>query len=72
MRDPFEAALKPAKNPTILIADDDPSMRFLLALELRNTIVGAEVLQAIDGADAVELAFGTTHTSPCSMSACPV
>lgn len=59
VRDALGGALEPAKNLTILIADDDPSMRFLLALELRNTIVGAEVLQAIDGADAVEL--GNRH-----------
>lgn len=55
MRDPLGAALSQADDLTILIGDDDPSMRFLLNLELRNTIVGAEVVQAIDGADAVEL-----------------
>jgi CheY-like chemotaxis protein len=55
VRDAPGAARSPAKNLTILIADDDPSMRFLLALELRNTIAGVEILQAADGTDAVEL-----------------
>lgn len=58
-RDPLGGAVSRADDLTILIADDDPSMRFLLALELRNRLVGVEILQAADGADAA--ALGLRH-----------
>src|SRR2546428_839770 len=45
------------ENVTILIADDEPALRFLPFLELLNSIADAEILQAVDGAVAVQLSL---------------
>ncbi|MGH2999528.1 MAG: response regulator transcription factor [Gaiellaceae bacterium] len=39
----------------ILIADDETSFRSLLAMRLRDSVAGADVIEAIDGAEAVQL-----------------
>jgi CheY-like chemotaxis protein len=52
---PLEAAPNPPENVTILVADDEPSFMSLLMVRLRNSVAGAELLQAIDGAEAVRL-----------------
>ena len=52
---PLEAAPSPADNVTILVADDEPSLMSLLTERLRNSVAGADLLQAIDGAEAVRL-----------------
>ena len=54
MLQPLEAP-KTAENMRILIADDEASFRTLLALKLRDSIAGVEVIEAIDGAEAVQL-----------------
>ncbi len=54
MLQPLEAP-KTAENMTILIADDEASFRSLLAMKLRDSIAGVEVIEAIDGAEAVQL-----------------
>ena len=55
MLQPLEVAPKAAENMRILIADDEASFRSLLAMKLRNSIAGVEVIEAIDGAEAVQL-----------------
>lgn len=55
MLHPLEGAPKTAENIRILIADDEASLRSLLALKLRDSVGGVEVLEAIDGAEAVQL-----------------
>jgi len=40
---------------TILIADDESSFRSFLAMKLRDSVADVEVLEAIDGAEAVQL-----------------
>lgn len=52
---PLEVAPKTAENMRILIADDEASFRSLLAMKLRDSIPGVEVIEAIDGAEAVRL-----------------
>lgn len=52
---PLEAAPTTAENMRILIADDEASFRSLLALRLRDSVAGVVVLEAIDGAEAVQL-----------------
>ena len=52
---PLEVAPTPAENVTILIADDESSFRSFLALKLRDSVVDVDVLEAIDGAEAVQL-----------------
>ena len=52
---PLEVAPKAAENMRILIADDEASFRSLLAMKLRDSIPGVEVIEAIDGAEAVRL-----------------
>jgi CheY-like chemotaxis protein len=52
---PVEAAPVTAENMTILIADDESSFRSFLALKLRDSVADVEVLEAIDGAEAVQL-----------------
>lgn len=54
MLQPLEAP-KTAENMRILIADDEASFRLLLAMKLRDSIAGVEVIEAIDGAEAVQL-----------------
>lgn len=54
MLQPLEAP-KTAENMRILIADDEASFRSLLAMKLRDSIPGVEVIEAIDGAEAVRL-----------------
>jgi CheY-like chemotaxis protein len=51
---PLEAAYNRSANVTILVADDEPSLRSLLAVRLSSS-VAVEVLQAVDGAEAVQL-----------------
>ena len=56
MLDPLETACnRSANNVTILIADDEPSLRSLLSVQLSNSLAGVDVLQAGDGAEAVQL-----------------
>lgn len=55
MRNLLEQALDPAEGVTILIADDEPSFRSLIAMRLCTSVAFAEVLQAMDGAEAVQL-----------------
>lgn len=54
MSNPLEQGLVTGENVTILVADDEPSFRSLIALELRNSVSFAEVVQASDGAEAVQ------------------
>jgi CheY-like chemotaxis protein len=39
----------------ILIADDEVSFRSLIAMKLRDSVAGVEIIEAIDGAEAVRL-----------------
>ena len=56
MLDPLETACnRSANNVTILIADDEPSLRSLLSVQLSNSVAGVDVLQAGDGAEARQL-----------------
>jgi CheY-like chemotaxis protein len=52
---PLEVAPKTAEKMRILIADDEASFRSLLAMKLRESVAGVEVIEAIDGAEAVQL-----------------
>jgi CheY-like chemotaxis protein len=52
---PLEVAPKPAENMTILIADDESSFRSFLALKLRDSVADVEIIEASDGAEAVQL-----------------
>jgi len=52
---PLQVSPKSAENLRILIADDEASFRSLLAMKLRDSIAGVEVIEAIDGAEAVQL-----------------
>jgi CheY-like chemotaxis protein len=52
---PLEVAAKTAENIRILIADDEASFRSLLATQLRDSFADVEVLEASDGAEAVQL-----------------
>jgi CheY-like chemotaxis protein len=51
---PLEVAAKTAENIRILIADDEASFRSLLATQLRDSFADVEVLEASDGAEAVQ------------------
>ena len=55
MLHPLEVVPATAENMTILIADDESSLRSFLALKLRDSVADVEVLEAIDGAEAVQL-----------------
>ena len=55
MLHPPEIAPATAENMRILIADDEPSFRSLLAQKLRDSLSGVDVLEAIDGAEALQL-----------------
>ena len=55
MLHPLEATPDPPETVRILIADDEASFRSLLVLRLRNSVAAAEVLQALDGAEAIKL-----------------
>ena len=55
MLEPLEVSPNPAERLAILIADDGPSFRSFLALKLRDSVADVEVLEAIDGAEAVQL-----------------
>lgn len=55
MLQPLEVAPKTAEKMRILIADDEASFRSLLAMKLRESVAGVEVIEAIDGAEAVQL-----------------
>jgi DNA-binding NarL/FixJ family response regulator len=48
-------AYAPAEGPTILIVEDRSAMRIVLAEFLRECVPGCEVLEAADGAEAMEL-----------------
>jgi CheY-like chemotaxis protein len=52
---PLEVVPATAENMTILIADDESSFRSFLALKLRDSVADVEILEAIDGAEAVRL-----------------
>ena len=55
MLHPVEIAPTTAVKVRILIADDEASFRSFLALKLRGSVAGVEVLEAIDGALALQL-----------------
>lgn len=52
---PLEVAPMTGVKVRILIADDEASFRSLLAQKLRDSVAGVEVLEAIDGAEALQL-----------------
>jgi CheY-like chemotaxis protein len=52
---PLQVAPATAENMTILIADDESSFRSFLALKLRDSVADVDVLEAVDGAEAVRL-----------------
>lgn len=56
---PLEVVPKTAEDMRILIADDEASFRSLLATKLRDSVAGVEVIEASDGAQAVQ--FGLQH-----------
>lgn len=51
----LEVTRTTVEDMTILIADDEASFRSFLALKLRDAVAGFEILEAIDGAEAVQL-----------------
>jgi len=52
---PLQVSAKSAENLRSLIADDEASFRSLLAMKLRDSIPWVDVIEAIDGAKAVQL-----------------
>jgi CheY-like chemotaxis protein len=53
--DPLELVPATVEKLTILIADDESSLRSFLALKLRDSVADVDVIEAIDGAEAVQL-----------------
>jgi CheY-like chemotaxis protein len=49
-------------RPLVLIADDEPDIRRFLSMQMENV----DVIEACDGAEALELAASGARNSPCS------